>query len=354
MKTLRLLDFKIQLLLLSLLHLATDGLCAYLVFSKLYPENPTVAVSIFLGYNLLAFVTQSPIGILIDKYNAPKLFLSVSAVFLFLGYALSGIALLSVAFIGLGNSTFHVAGGKHVTDKSGNDISHLGIFVSTGALGLFLGQRLSSFVPLVYIFFSIITVCTVLMIFADSDGNKTCDAEYKSASKSGAKIALLAVVGVVFIRSFVGKIVAGGFNMTEYVLLAIAIATSLGKAMGGICAKLFGINLTAALSMSVAAVCLTLGANNPIMFVIGVFAFNFSMPITLYFANVILKGNEGFAFGTLAAFLTPGYLLALSFSYSLLFKMITAMLCLLSITAIILISRGMKIKNVSSDNDNNS
>ena len=142
--------------------------------------------------------------------------------------------------------------------------------------------------------------------------------------------------------------------MTEYVLLAIAIATSLGKAMGGICSKLFGINLTTALSMSVAAVCLTLGANNPIMFVIGVFAFNFSMPITLYFANVILKGKEGFAFGTLAAFLTPGYLLALSFSYSPLFKMITAILCLLSITAIILISRGMKIKNVSPDNDNNS
>jgi Na+(H+)/acetate symporter ActP len=34
------------------------------------------------------------------------------------------------------------------------------------------------------------------------------------------------------------------------------------------------------------------------------------MPITLYLANVVLKGKEGLAFGLLAAALIPGYLLA--------------------------------------------
>ena len=34
------------------------------------------------------------------------------------------------------------------------------------------------------------------------------------------------------------------------------------------------------------------------------------MPITLYFANKILKGKEGLAFGILAAALIPGYLIA--------------------------------------------
>jgi membrane protein implicated in regulation of membrane protease activity len=36
------------------------------------------------------------------------------------------------------------------------------------------------------------------------------------------------------------------------------------------------------------------------------------MPITLYFANELLRGREGFAFGSLAAFLIPGYFIAMS------------------------------------------
>jgi len=43
----------------------------------------------------------------------------------------------------------------------------------------------------------------------------------------------------------------------------------------------------------------------------GVFAINLTMPVTLYLANVVLKGKEGLAFGLLAAALIPGYLLAI-------------------------------------------
>ena len=63
------------------------------------------------------------------------------------------------------------------------------------------------------------------------------------------------------------------------------------------------------------------------------------MPITLYYANILLKGKEGFAFGTLAAFLAPGYFLAMSFSYSPLMRAVTAALCLASIAVIITVSR---------------
>ena len=42
----------------------------------------------------------------------------------------------------------------------------------------------------------------------------------------------------------------------------------------------------------------------------GLFLINCTMPITLYWANALLKGYEGLAFGLLAAALIPGYLLA--------------------------------------------
>ena len=339
MKTLKMRNFSIKLLLLSLMHFATDGLCAYLVFTKLYPQNPALSVTVFLCYNVLAFVTQSPVGVLIDKYNKPKLMLSISVALLSLGYIFGSVCILSVVFIGMGNSLFHVAGGKYVTCKSGNDVSPLGIFVSTGAVGLVLGQRYFSFAPLIYIFFGIILVSLALIVLCEDPEDKKCCEEYRTNSENGTKIALLMIAGVVFVRSFVGKAVSFDFEATTHIFLIIALATALGKALGGISAKHFGINATTLVSMSIAAICLSLGYSNPISFVIGVFAFNFSMPITLYYANILLKGKEGFAFGTLAAFLAPGYFLAMYVNYSVFMRVCTTLLCLGSILVIRTVSR---------------
>ena len=345
-------SYRVKLLLLSLMHFATDGLCAYLVFTRLYPDNPSLSVAVFLGYNTLAFVTQSPVGILIDKYNRPKLMLAVSVALLVLGYVFGGVCLVAVTFIGMGNSLFHVAGGKYVTSKSGNDISDLGIFVSTGAIGLVLGQRYFHLGALIYVLFGTLIISLALILLSEDAEDTEYFEEYKG-SNDGRKIALLAVLGVVFIRSFIGKAMSFDFDITEHIFLIIALATALGKAVGGIFAKHFGINITTLVSMSVAAVCLTLGNGYSISFVIGVFAFNFSMPITLYYANILLKGKEGFAFGTLAAFLAPAYFLAMFVTYTPVLQVLTALLCLASVGVIYSVSRRISNAPKPGNNDDN-
>ena len=337
MKLLPLSSPKLKLLLLSLMHFVTDGLCSYLIFVKLYPENPEMSIFVFFAYNILAFVTQSPVGLFIDKYNKPKLFLGISIVAMLLGYLFSDIWILSVFFIGMANSIFHIAGGKYVTDKSGNDISHLGIFVSTGAIGLVLGQRYLEIVALPYIFFAILVICGLLMIFSEDSETKSYSEEYIEAD--GANVALFAIVAVVFIRSFVGKVITPEFSLSREIFLIISLATALGKAMGGICSKLVGVRITTYVSMALAALCLTLGVGSEVAFILGVFAFNFSMPITLYYANILLKGNEGFAFGTLAASLTPGFFIAMAFTYSIPMRIATALLCVVSMLVIVLVSK---------------
>ena len=340
MKLIPLSSLHFKLTLLSLMHFATDGLCAYLIFAKLYDLNPEYAILIFLGYNILAFVTQSPVGLLIDRYNKPKLILGISVILMLLGYALSNFWIIAVLLIGISNSLFHVAGGKYVTDKSGNDISHLGIFVSTGALGLVLGQRYLDIVALPYIFFSILLLCVFFLLITEETLSVTYEEEY--AERSGSTFALLAVIGVVAIRSFVGKVVSPDFEPTREIFLLISVATALGKAMGGLVSKRFGISHTTFISMAVAAICLTFGTWNPAIFIIGVFAFNFTMPITLYYANILLKGSEGFAFGTLAAALAPGFFIAMSFSYSTVMRFCTAVMCILSMLTIIFVSKRIK------------
>ena len=350
MKLLPLSSPRLKLLFLTLMHFATDGLCSYLIFSKLYPRNLDYALFVFLGYNILAFVTQSPVGMLIDKHNKPKLFLAFSMAFMILGYAFGDFLILSVLFIGLGNSLFHVAGGKYVTDKSGNDISHLGIFVSTGAIGLVVGQRYLSLVFLPYILFAVFILCGLLVIVSEDSETRTYPEKYDDLKR--VDIAIIIVLAVVFVRSFVGKAVAPGFTPHIHEFLLIGVATALGKAMGGIVSKGVGIRLTTYASMAVAAVCLTLGTGNIYMFILGVFAFNFSMPITLYFANILMKGKEGFAFGTLAATLAPGYFLAMLFSYSIDMRALVGIMCILSMLAIIIISKRINYADTSSANDN--
>ena len=344
MKLLRLRSVGLKLTLLSLMHLVTDGLCAYLAFSKLYPDNPKMAALLFFGYNILAFVTQSPFGLLIDKYNKPKIFLGLSVVFMILGYAFSNVWFISVLFIGISNSVFHVAGGKYVTDKSGNDISHLGIFVSTGAVGLMLGQRCFSFALMPYIFFAALIISGLIIIFSEDSDTLSYTEFYEGG---GSEYALLAVVAVVCIRSFVGKVVTPDFALNLPLFALVALATALGKAAGGIASKIFGVKITTYVSMIVAAVCLTLGCANEFIFIIGVFAFNFSMPITLHYANILLKGREGFAFGTLAAALTPGYFIASMFTYSTELRVCTALLCIVSMLVIIIVSKRIN-KNANS------
>lgn len=330
----------IKLALLSLMHFATDGLCAFLVFAKLYPENPALAVLVFFGYNILAFVTQSPVGLLIDKYNKPKLFLAISVLSMLIGYLFSSVWFLSVFFIGVSNSIFHVAGGKYVSDKSGNDISHLGIFVSTGAIGLVLGQRYLSFTPMPYLFFVLLIIPCVIMLILEDSETKIYPEEYDYPDSS--TYALLAVIAVVAIRAFVGKVVSPDFTPSGQDFLLISFATAFGKAMGGICSKAFGIKWTTYISMTVAALCMTLGTSSMPLFILGIFAFNFTMPITLYYANVILKGHEGFAFGTLAAALTPGFFIAMAFTYSIAIRICAAALCVVSMVVIILVSKRVK------------
>ena len=79
---------------------------------------------------------------------------------------------------------------------------------------------------------------------------------------------------------------------------------------GGWIARQFGVIKTLMTVAVVVALCVLLRDESEAVLLTGLFAVNCTMPVTLYLANVVLKGHEGLAFGLLAAALIPGYLLA--------------------------------------------
>lgn len=329
---------KIITTLFSLLHLVVDGLCSLIIFSRLYNNDYDTCLMIFLIYNFLAFLSQPLFGLFIDVKNYPRLFLILSVLFLLLGCLTSFNFVISSICLGIGNSIFHICGGKFVISKSHNDIVSLGLFVSFGAIGLALGQHFYSN-TLLYIFISLLLVLSIIIVsLKDSKVNTSFEIDNIKINNKDKIIILILLLLTVFIRSFNGKILTFDFNKTKYVFLYISIFTALGKAFGGVLVKLIKVKYTIIISMILSIICF-LFPSNLYLSLIGIFCFNITMPITLWYACRLFKNKEGFTFGLLAAFLIPGYLLGMLEYDRLLITIFMIISCIASLLFILYVER---------------
>ena len=189
-----------------------------------------------------------------------------------------------------------------------NNIVYLGVFVSTGALGLVIGTNIHNLAIWVTFISLAVIITLILLLSKDYEiEDKTTSNDIK-LSQNWVLTLILLVVVVVLIRSFVGKIIPLEFEKPLWVLIMIGASSMLGKALGGVIAKFIGINKTIIITMILSAVLLIFFNSYLYLALLGILLFNCSMPLTLYLINDLLKKKEGFAFGLLAAFLVPGYL----------------------------------------------
>lgn len=301
--------------ILSILHLLCDLVCVFKVMqvlSNLYIFDHTL---IFILYNGIAFLMQPLAGILIDKFHKEKLMLIVSIIFIILGAILNHL-ILSCVFLGLANQLFHVAGGKICTNFSTNKAWHLGLFVSLGAIGLMLGSNFKNttillIIPIILYIILIIVVC----LLYKENLNKEIKPIANEIKMSKKIFAVMFIVVVVFIRSFVGKIIHYDFEMNITFIALLGIASAFGKFIGGLLKDIFGSLKVIFVSLVLCGIILLLLDHIFILMFIGTILINISMPITLFELNKINPGHEGLNFGLLAASLFPGVALGLIYQY---------------------------------------
>lgn len=295
--------------LFTILHFVVDALCALGMFTYAYQSGEQYLFLLFLHYNGIAFLGQPLIGLLIDRFPQPHLFLLIGVEFLLVAFLLKDFMIWPVVLLGIGNAFFHISGGKYVIEHTHNDIVSLGIFVSTGAIGIIVGQFFSNRSMMLGLLTALFVF--TFMILLSKEERPVPVQEYITEKKSSLYFVLFLILAVVMIRSYIGKITVCEFDTTRFTFLGISIACCLGKIAGGLCAKYFGVFKTISWSMTIAIVMLCLFTKDYPCILIGVFFFNFSMPITLYLANRLLSKHHGLAFGLLAATLLPGYLLGM-------------------------------------------
>ena len=150
----------------SVQHFLVDGLCICSMFllAEIYGEcfgayGDRASMLAVLIYNVLAFMSQPLTGMLADRMERRHWLLIASSLLLTLSVACAsmiptlmaespnvmregvgeGLLIVVAVLLGAGNSLFHVWGGKQVVIMTDNDIRALGVFVSTGVLGLAIG-----------------------------------------------------------------------------------------------------------------------------------------------------------------------------------------------------------------------
>lgn len=272
------------------LHFLVDGVCAWAMLGRFGGSG-------ILVYNFCAFALQFPLGAVLDRLGGRR----GPAVFAWTGCALTVLgALTHPAVLGLGNALFHVGGGVDVIREDarrGLRGRALGIFVAPGAVGLYLGGKLTRSPILL----PAAVLIAALAAFLRGNG------EISTAPSQRAPITLaLGCFAVVVLRSHVGLAVTFPWK-TGWLAFAAVGAVVLGKMAGGILAARFGARRVTLLSLLTAAVGYALG-DLPVFGLLALLCFNMTMPLTLFALWRRFPQLPGAVFGSLTLALFLGFL----------------------------------------------
>ena len=314
----------------ALCHFVVDFACVSTMLcavSRVLGESgqgsmEVVALSILL-YDIVAFTLQLPIGIALDQLdkNSYAALLSYALVGAGVVLSLVPIALLewpAILLLAIGNALFHSAGGLSVLNISQKHAGPSGIFIATGAIGVFLGTQ-SAQMERLQIAFSLLVLlflCALITLVVQKVNKKYWNVHNVSFDISELSFNTLLAIAllnlVVALRSYVGMVTAFPWKSEMLLLVLSILGVFAGKALGGVVADRIGFRTTAIFSLIAAATLFVPSWEMPPMGLLAVFFFNFTMSITLASLANILPNAKGTAFGLASFSLAVGALPALA------------------------------------------
>ena len=281
-------------------HFIVEIVC-FFYLTRVLNDSPLVWLIPFV-YDGLAFVPQSMIGYLSDKY--PKINMGlIGVILLVISYLIYGLTNLpifvSLIILSLGNAFLHISGAEDTLKSSDGKLSPAAIFVAGGSFGVISGKLLAkTAINPLFLILPILTIIPFVLlsktyITKDSNTNKF---DYVKESLNSNIVILVAVL-VVIIRGYMGYGIPTSWNKTVFQTVLLFCTMGVGKALGGILSDLFGIRKVAVISCLAAIPFLCFGDNNMFVSLIGVMFFSMTMAITLGILVSKLKKKPGLAFG---------------------------------------------------------
>ena len=296
----------------SIIHCIVDMSCAILIAGILTPTltgTNSLVIAIFL-YNLFAFAFQLPIGILADEINKNAIISAIGCIFIIIAYCISSFGIFACVVAGIGNAFFHIGGGIDVLNISDKKATLPGIYVATGAMGLYIGSK-STYLGInkFYIIAIILAISAVSLFFLYKQVKEKYKInnevpEFKDVSKE-KQIIMYCLLLTICIRGYLGLILNFEWKSNFIIGLIVVSAVVLGKILGGVIGDKFGWKRTSTLSLIFSAILFIFAFDNMICGIVAILLFNMTMPITLTALSNMFYKNKGMAFGmtTIALFI---------------------------------------------------
>ena len=307
----------------ALSHFVVDLVCVSTLLGWIVPGlrawDWELSAFAIITYDMVAFCLQLPVGALLDVLGSrfSQRAALVSFVLVGCGAACGWadgamLAVPSVGLVALGNALFHCVGGIEVLENSGERMAPAGEFISTGALGVFLGG-LAGFnsmpwVPALMVV--LLLACTVLVLTMVGESSEKAGMLAFSLSRRGwlAVVLLALTVGL---RSYAGTSMGFPWKAVPGLALSAVIAVVAGKAVGGRLADRIGAVAASAVSLGAVALLFPASWGNVAAGIAAAFLFNFTMAITLCSLTRLLPNAKGMGFGIASFSLAIGALPAL-------------------------------------------
>ena len=325
-----------MLAIFTALHFLVDGICAAVMAAYAVQEPSLAPIVYYFGlYNAIAFGTQWLTGCFLDKKEN---WIRYAFLFVLVTLGLGTQSALGIkaqtVLLGIGNSVFHVAAGSLVL-RSYTTYKELGIFVSSGAVGLALGlncivgpypflvacsvlcavvaQRLwRTEIPETVAVKTVLQDLSVGTVPDALFSQKTQQTETKSfcppetPDRNLPNVSLQWLSGICLVL-LLGCIVLRGFGSggaaSPYVMLFPCVFAA-GKALGGIICDRVGYSKTILFIFLLSFASLQL--SGLVAAVLLVLAFNMTMPLTLRLVHWCNPRYPGMMFGLAAGCLLPG------------------------------------------------
>ena len=281
------------------IHFVVEVVCFF--FLTRISNSPVVWL-VPLLYDAFAFVPQSIIGYVSDKYPKIKIgFMGVGLLFLgILVFSFLNVSkYIPLYIICIGNCLLHVSGAENTLRNSKGKLSHSAIFVAGGSFGVISGRLLAKTMIPSWLLLPFILTMIPFIIYADSfnDKESSCSKFNYVKPKLNYGLVIMIAVFVVIIRGYMGYGIPTSWNKTVVQNVLLFCFMGVGKALGGILSDAFGIRKVAIFSTLLAIPFLCFGDSIMIVSLFGVMAFSMTMSITLAILVSTLKKTPGLAFG---------------------------------------------------------
>lgn len=287
------------------IHFITEIVC-FFTLSRVIGDSIILWLVPFI-YDAFAFVPQSIIGYLSDKY--PRInFGLIGILLLTIGFITFSLNLLPGRFteliiLCLGNAFIHVEGASVTLRSSNGKLSPSAIFVSGGSFGVISGKLLGTSKVSFWVIALLSLTMLPFVLLADYTKKDTlkiknpCQNFNYANEKINPYLIIFLTVLVVIVRGYMGYGIPTSWNKTVLQTILLYTTMGVGKALGGILSDAFGIRKIAFISVVFSLPFLLFGDNYMLISLIGIMLFSMTMSITLGILVSVLKNNPGLAFG---------------------------------------------------------